>query len=93
MLLKPSRVCSSLFSFKNNMFSTEISDLGPSFNFGRVYDDAADLGFTIISKVTGNAAVFALNKELSDGEGDVQGWEFVCVTSGLKQLKAVIFND
>lgn len=93
MLLQPCPISSKDFSFKKNMFSAEASEIGRKImNLGRVYDDAADLGFTIISEKTGKGAVFAVSHVLED-EGDVLAWEFVCVTPGLKHLKAVIYND
>ena len=91
MLLKPTPICSSRFSFKDNNFVAEISDLGNR-SLERVYDDAADCGFTIISKKTGKAAVFAFIG--TDGsDEDVAGFLFQCVTPGLKQLKALLIND
>lgn len=92
MLLQPSPISSDLFCFKNNTFIAEASDLQDTV-LGQVYDDACDEGFTIISKKTGKPAVFAMNEIKRDREGDLVSWEFVCVTPGLKALKAVIFND
>lgn len=93
MLLKPTPICSSKFSFKNNTFITEASDLGRGLFLGRVYNDACDEGFTIVSEKTGKGAVFALYNHDEDGEGDLVAWIFKCVTPGLTHLKAVIFND
>lgn len=93
MLLKPSPINSSLFTFSKNTFIAEASELGRSFKLGRIYDDACDEGFTIISERTGKPAVFALYNHEEDGEGDLVSWIFKCVTPGLTQLKAVIFND
>jgi hypothetical protein len=93
MLLNPSPICSSKFSFKNNQFTAEASDFGRNFDLGRVYDDACDEGFTIVSEKTGKGAVFALYNHEEDGEGDLVAWIFKCVTPGLTHLKAVIFND
>jgi hypothetical protein len=93
MILQPSPINSSNFSFMNNTFSTFASDLGPDAKLGQVYDDACDLGFTIISEKTGKAAVFAEHGPAYDNEGDISHWRFVCVTPGLTYLKAVIFND
>lgn len=92
MILHPTPICSTNFTFSKNTFIAEASRLGKSFVTGRVYDDACDEGFTIISERTGNPTVFALhNVEMN--EGDIMAWEFKCVTPGLKNLKAVIFND
>ena len=93
MLLKPTPVSSSLFSFKDNTFAAEASDFGPGYKLGRVYDDACDEGFSIVSAKTGNVAVFALYNYQEDGEGELLSCVFHCVTPGLTNLKAVIFND
>jgi hypothetical protein len=93
MLLNPCPIPSSRFSFKNCTFVAEASDLGRDLRLGRVYDDAYDEGFTIISKQTGKGAVFALHNHEEDGEGDIVSWIFKCVTPGLTHLKAVIYND
>jgi hypothetical protein len=93
MLLKPSPICSSKFSFKSNTFVTEVSGLSRRFSLERIYDDACDEGFTIISEKTGKGAVFALLTTERDREGDLVSWTFKCVTPGLTHLKAVIYND
>jgi len=93
MILQPSPISSSKFTYSEGKFISEASDLGRQFMLGRVYDDACDEGFTIISEKTGNSAVFALHKENINADNETTDWEFVCVTPGLKFLKAVIFND
>jgi hypothetical protein len=92
MILKPTPIHSSQFTFSKNTFISELSDLGPAVRFERVYDDACDIGFTIISEKTGMPAVFAFNGNRTDGEGDLIALDFICVTPGLKYLKAVLFN-
>lgn len=94
MLYQPSAVLSTNFLYQKGTFSAEASEigLGRSFHFGQVYSDACDEGFTIISKKTGNPAVFALDR-VEEREGDILAWHFKCVTPKLKELKAVIFND
>jgi hypothetical protein len=96
MLTNVAAICSSKFDFnsKMKMFTQEASMLGSSFKIGRVYDDACDEGFAIISKKTGNKAVFVLENIISDDSGeDIGAWKFNCVTPGLTQLQVVIFND
>lgn len=93
MLLTPTPIISSKFSFKNNTFVAEASDFGRNLDLGRVYDDACDEGFSIVSAKTGKIAVFALYNHEEDNEGDLVSWIFRCVTPGLTHLKAVIFND
>lgn len=91
MLLNPTPISSSMFSFKNNKFVAELSDLGNP-RLERVYDDAADCGFSIVSEKTGKSAVFAFDGYDYSGE-EVAGLLFKCVTPGLKQLKALLIND
>ena len=93
MLLTPNPVLSNKFSFKGNTFTAEASDLGKNFDLARVYDDACDEGFSIVSVKTRKVAVFALYDHDEDAEGDLCAWNFKCVTPGLTHLKAVIFND
>lgn len=93
MILTPNPISSNKFSFRGNTFTADASDLGRAFSLSRVWDDACDEGFSIVSVKTGRAAVFALYDHDEDNEGDVTGWLFKCVTPGLTHLKAVIFND
>lgn len=93
MILTPNPISSSRFSFSGNTFSAEASDFGRVLKLERVYDDAYDEGFSIISSKTGNVAVFALRDHEEDAEGDLVKWIFKCITPGLTHLKAVIFND
>jgi hypothetical protein len=93
MLLTPNPISSTRFSFEGNTFSAEASDFGRNISLGRVYDDACDEGFSIVSAKTGKIAVFALYNHEEDAEGDLVSWIFRCVTPGLTHLKAVIFND
>jgi len=93
MILTPNPISSSRFTFKGNTFSAEASDFGRNFKLDRVYNDACDEGFSIVSTKTGKVAVFALYNHEEDGEGDLVSWIFRCVTPGLTHLKAVIFND
>lgn len=92
MLLNPSPISSTRFVFKGHTFSAEASELR-NLRLGRVYDDACDEGFTIVSAKTAKGAVFVENGPEEDNEGDVVLWNFKCVTPGLTHLKAVIYND
>lgn len=93
MILTPTPISSSRFSFKGNTFSAEASDFGRRLELGRVFDDSCDEGFSIVSVKTGKIAVFALYNHEEDSEGDLVSWIFKCVTPGLTHLKAVIYND
>lgn len=92
MILRPTPLSSNNFTFKDNKFIGELSQFRGT-RFERVYDDACDVGFSVISVKTGKHAVFALDRYETDSENDLIAMHFVCVTPGLKNLKAVLFND
>lgn len=97
-ILKPTTVSSDKFTWyketdKGFVGSTEISDLGRNFEFGRVYDDACDEGLTIVSAKTGLGTVWAIDGH-DEREGDIMGWHLKCVTPGpMKGKKVLIIND
>jgi hypothetical protein len=93
MILRPSLICSTYFAYSagTKTFATEASDLPQGFDLNRVYDDAIDEGFTIVSKRTGTEVVFRKDRLVKDAEGDIQAWEFSSVT--ILGFKAMIFND
>lgn len=74
-------------------FVGDISDLGPAFRFGQVYDDACDLGMTLISERTGAEVVFALEHTEHPVDGDLLWWVLRGVTKGYKHLTIKLFND
>ena len=95
-ILKPTRVSSDLFRYqgRERQFVTQISDLGPNFTFGRVYDDAMDVGLTLISARTGDELVFAMVEEQKDAEGDLVAWRLVPADRKKRKLcDMIIFND
>lgn len=92
MILKPTPIHSTAFTFSKSTFVAEMSDLGNPL-MGRVYDDACDIGFSVISAKTGKHAVFAFESTDRDGEGEAVGFRFTCVTPGLKHLRALLIND
>lgn len=71
---------------------------------GRVYDDACDVGFIIVSERTGSQVLFVLDKEDMNGD-DVAGWNYKAFAhrslnayawkpiGHLGDLKALIIND
>jgi hypothetical protein len=90
------------WSAETRTFSAEASDFtnaaGPT--LGRVYDDACDEGFTLISQWTNQRMPLRL-REIIREDGDVLGWIYEPVTQGrrtnlhpvLPAFKVVIFND
>jgi hypothetical protein len=79
-------------------YVSEISDFGPSFRFDRIYDDAADRGFTLQSR-TGKVANFYVDDVKKDNDGDIMYWtllptdETVRRNPNLKGVKITIIND
>lgn len=94
MILNPCPISSERFEYSGKLacFLADVSDLGSDFKTGRVYDDACDEGFTIISARTGKEVVFALDQVDKD-EDDILAWRFKCAIPEFKHITAVIFND
>lgn len=58
----------------------------------RVWDDALDLGFRLVSHRTGDSVVFAMDRVVRDREGEVQAWVFKPIT-GDHQMELHVLND
>jgi len=85
MILNPTRVSSTKFHWvkASSEFFAEISDLGHSFRFGRVYDDAADQGLTLVSRYDSREIVFVVDRIDRDGlENEITGWHLSPVLPG-----------
>jgi hypothetical protein len=94
------------YSKSTNCFTVEASTLvGPrGVHDGRVYDDACDTGFILVSHVTGDAILFVNDGHDLNGD-EIAGWRYVAAyTAGAagKWLKiqnpaakyhALIIND
>lgn len=83
---------------KTKTFSTEASSLGRGVSFlKQLWNDSADTGFGIKSEKTGEVALFTLQQEHRDREGDLTHWTFTVYNpkrdSKLSGLKVVVFND
>lgn len=95
-LLTPRRVSSQHFHITATPMHwiAEISDFGPGFQFERVYDDACDVGFTMVNKKTGGECVFVLDREERNKDQEILMWHFVSVTPRHKdKCRATVFND
>jgi lysophospholipid acyltransferase (LPLAT)-like uncharacterized protein len=88
-VLKPAPVATSQFMYDTvtRTFSAEISSTN---GFGRVYDDAADDGLTLVSTKTGKEIVFVVSDVHRDREGDLTHWDLVAVGA---PFRMVVFND
>lgn len=101
MILTPTRVSTDRFTRVqvDSPFPTflvaEESDLGRDFRLGRVYDDACDVGFTLVSARTGREIVMALEDEHRDPrEGELLYTDFVPARRDERGLVTVrLYND
>ena len=90
---------SEQFSYKEDVFTAEASDLH---NEGRlmrqIYDDAIDVGIAIRSHSTGKVVKFYNDATFRDADGDVTYWTFKPTAdhmrdAALAKLRVIIFND
>lgn len=81
-LLTPTPISTSRFTWSpsDRMFVTEESSLGPDFRPGPVFDDACDIGITLVSHRTGKQIVCALVGEERDREGELVATVYAPVT-------------
>ena len=63
------------FSWEGNVGYADASDIGGRY-YGRIYNDAADLGFKIKSGKTGRVLTFFFVGNKRDDEGDLLYTEF-----------------
>jgi hypothetical protein len=93
MMLSPTPVSARQFTWIKNKFVAEISDLGPSFRFGRVWDDSCDEGLTLYSQYAGHEPVVFVvsNTEVRDGE--LLAWHLEPADKRLCPFTITIFND
>lgn len=81
------------FSWNGKRGCAEVSDLSCSSGetWGRVWYDAADVGFHVKSHRTGRVELFTLQAEHRDRDGDVTNWTFVAATD--PTITIDILND
>lgn len=73
-ILHPPAVQADRFTWTGKVGVAEASDL-PA--FGRVYDDACDVGLTVVSTRTGREVVFVVEHTARDNDGDVIEWVLI----------------
>jgi hypothetical protein len=99
MTLQPSPISSSQFNYHpgENLLTADASDLGTI--GGRVYDDACDVGFTVVSARTGAARIFVMAREAFDREGDLLYVDFEMIPESktgdavADALRVRLYND
>ena len=79
-------------------FVAEISELGSNV-FNRVYPDSCDVGFALVSHVTGKETDWVVQTEQRDPDGDILFWSLLPTSNSLRanpQLAGVtvtVMND
>ncbi len=94
MILKPSPISADRFFYHaaERTFCADLSDLGHGFNFGQVYDDACDVGLTLVSPRTGKEIVFAISGE-KKRDGELLWIDLVPADFTDKRFTVRLFND
>jgi len=74
-----------------NSFVAELSTFGNSarYLYSRLYDDAMDVGFNLVSNRTGVKKLFTLYKDTVDEDGTLQMSEFRSACG----IKVIVLND
>ena len=95
MLLKTSPISTARFDYNGSgLFLADASDFGPNgLPVGRVYDDAIDLGFTLVSSKTGREVVLVHAETVRNADGDVLYDAFVPAEPGSPNVAVHVFND
>ena len=77
------------------IFSQEASTLRNYRFLSRLYNDACDTGFVLVSHKTGRKVPFYLVDEVKNSDGDVEHWEFApAIALGSDaDCNVIIFND
>lgn len=83
-----------------NTFVTMASNLGRN-HPSRIFDDACDEGYVVISERTQRRVIFALSQTQRDAEGDVICWDFDAVRTPdvkdiwetIRDIKLRVYND
>lgn len=102
MLLQPSKCHSTQEFFWDKETKTFIADASElrwpigAPPLGRVYDDACDEGFTLVSHTTGKRVVMVLDEEdqSDDYSGGWRALTFIPATPGyMNKFKVTVIND
>ena len=94
MILTPPAVSTEnlMWHAETSTFVAEASDLGVG--FGRVYDDACDVGLTLVSRyVDRQPIVMVVNHEERDADNDVLYWDLVSADFKPIGFTVRVYND
>jgi hypothetical protein len=90
-----------LYSKETKTFCTDISNLGTTYVFDRLYSDACDEGLTLVSEKSGFEATYYLDhvNHSNDTDHEIVSWELkptvetVRKHPQLRDTTVLIFND
>jgi hypothetical protein len=93
-----SKISSKHFTYDKeaNAMISDISSLGRGVAFSRLYDDACDEGFVMVSTKTWQGIAFYLDDEIRNIDGDVECWVFKPIKYQehlVTGMAVIIFND
>lgn len=94
-----SRIQSNHFTFdsKSRKFIAEHSDVKLFNPSTRIYDDACDVGFFMISKKTGAKVLFFENGVEKNSENEIEAFKYSANCrenpAHLRDLQVILFND
>lgn len=86
------KVSTKEFSYSARTFTNELSSMH-DFIISRIYPDAADVGFVLVSAKTGAECTYVLSEEVKDATGDLLYYEFSPIDSIGVGTKVILFND
>lgn len=83
------------FTWDCGQGATFASDLGLRPHMSRVWDDACDEGFWMVSHRSGERRLFVLTKAECNADNEVVAWHFQALKSDCngRPIRVVIFND
>jgi hypothetical protein len=85
------RYSAARFTWDENRGSACASDLTKSINpFGRVFNDACDMGFRLVSPKTGREKLFTVTSETRNADNDVVLWTLWDTDM---ELTLTLYND
>jgi hypothetical protein len=69
-----------------------VGEASSTHGFGRVYDDACDVGLTLVSATSGRRVVFVIHDVETDADGDVRSWTLIPADRSV-DATVLLFND
>lgn len=91
-VLRPAPVSTRQFSLDPSTRRL-VAEISSTNGFGRVYDDACDVGLTLVGP-TGSEVVYVVSSERRDADGDIVDWTLVPANAGRPHDAAItLFND